>query len=849
MTDYNVTKFCDQLWGKIDTKLPGSKGMMCPPANTIPDSCSFIKEFALQPKIDDGSISQGIADTIYELCPDVVTTCCGDTNTLSKDTAINVARIIQSSLCRGDKNGSCAYVKEHILNGLVTSGKIPKNLLDVFDKFCPEVIQSVCDQKISPEISKAIIKIVTQYGDDITKYIIDLINDQDNCDIIGIMFHKLVTNERLLDMIQGKIGSNINIRNYQVCDIVQIISSMGVDIVGIFMYILNSKLASLNIILTAVNYERIISCICPQYTEKKIKCDKVVLLVKNIISEPAFQALVENKGKVIKTTNDICVSLQKIVDDGNDPAEIIYNYLLNMMPPTPDPTPPVYQCDSSNCFTPMICENNTCITPTPPPIDPCEACKNAAPCFSPDGCNNRYTNNGKWAGVYIGCEEKGASACAPSCYPSCIDPIPTPPVSQCDSTNCFPPDSCNNNECIKFIPPVYQCDSSNCPPPDSCNNNECIKFMPPVYQCDSTNCFPPDSCNNNECIKFIPPEVDSFNTCNTDSKKDKCKKGAEGSDPFSFRDKCLTDDACSHRDADGKWQGYQPSPSWAWSYRHYETCNQGAACESCYPPGCGGSKMQMRMRGLDPKYLLYIPTKEKIHEAIMCICPNLKQKPKSESVLNKLNVGLLVAGGSVFTIILYVILFFFVIKLLSTGLKILVFCGLAVATIIIIGLIIQMNPKCLFKSCSGDDWTYIPGTFQGEKTLGSSITIKAQITIDKNKTITLQQLDCAGDKCPFTTLPLACQANNLITLGEKTANGYNILGDCVDSLKNKTVKNITLLQENGNISIMLMVSSGVGDVNVKIPMIKKSVEPYYVYQTERQRNITNDCLPSKDGVY
>ena len=45
-----------------------------------------------------------------------------------------------------------------------------------------------------------------------------------------------------------------------------------------------------------------------------------------------------------------------------------------------------------------------------------------------------------------------------------------------------------------------------------------------------------------------------------------------------------------------------------------------------------------------------------------------------------------------------------------------------------------------------------------------------------------------------------------------------------------------------------MVSSGVGDVNVKIPMIKKSVEPYYVYQTERQRNITNDCLPSKDRV-
>ena len=729
MTDYNVTKYCDQLWGKIDTKLPGSKGIMCPPANTIPDSCSFIKEFALQPKIDDGTLSQGTADIISSLCPDVITTCCGETNNINKERVIHMAKVVINQL-------------------------------------------------------------IINYGDKITEIIKNLKINPYRCSIITNLFNSIVKNPMLLKMIQDM--TEINISKYEICDIVQIVSSIGVDLVGIFMDQIGAMLTERNINLDASDYETIISCICPQYTEKKIKCDKVVLLVKNIISEPAFQALVEKKGKgkVIKTTNDICVSLQKIVDDGNDPSEIIYNYLLKMMPPTPDPTPPVYQCDSSNCFTPMICENNTCITPTPPPIDPCEACKNAAPCFSPDGCNNRYTNNGKWAGVYIGCEEKGASACAPSCYPSCIDPIPTPPVSQCDSTNCPPPDSCNNNECIKFIP---------------------------------------------------PPEVDSFDTCNTATKRDKCDNG--GKKKFGFRDNCVSPDGCKLRDKNGKWPNTMFKP--------YGPCNDGAAagCEACYPPGCGGGNMQMRMRGLNTNYLLYIPTKEKIHEAIMCICPNLKLKPKSESVLNKLNVGLLAAGGSVFTIILYVILFFFVIKLLSTGLKILVFCGLAVATIIIIGLIIHMNPKCLFKSCSGDDWTYIPGTFQGEKTLGSSITIKAQITIDKNKTITLQQLDCAGDKCPFTTLPLACQANNLITLGEKTANGYNILGDCVDSLKNKTVKNITLLQENGNISIMLMVSSGVGDVNVKIPMIKKSVEPYYVYQTERQRNITNDCLPSKDGVY
>ena len=43
------------------------------------------------------------------------------------------------------------------------------------------------------------------------------------------------------------------------------------------------------------------------------------------------------------------------------------------------------------------------------------------------------------------------------------------------------------------------------------------------------------------------------------------------------------------------------------------------------------------------------------------------------------------------------------------------------------------------------------------------------------------------------------------------------------------LKNITLLQENGKISIMLMVSNGGIDVNLKIHMIKKSVKLYYVY--------------------
>ena len=628
MTDYDVTKQCDQMWDKAATNNFEKKNF-CTDTDTggasdIKIVCDSVKEL-LSGVVETGKISQGIADIIYQLCPDVLQTCCGDINKLS-------------------------------------------------------------------------------------------------CDTINRIFNSLVTNETLLDMIQKQIDKilefekDVNIRNYQVCDIVQIISSMGIDIVGIFMDKLGSKLADMNINLTKDDYEGIIRCICPQYTDKKINCDKVVLLVQHIISEPAFQKLVKAP-MVINSPQDICNSLQKMVDDGNDPVEMIYNYLLNK----PDPTPT--------------------------PIDPCELCKNAAPCFTPEGCDNRYKNNGKWADKYIDCEEKGAGACAPSCYPACIDPIPP----------------------------------------------------------------------------------DTFNTCNTATKRSKCDENP------NFKIKCMANCGSKGRDVDGKWQ---------WSGFYEAKCNPGAACEACYPPGCGAVNSKMRMRGL--KSVNYIPTKEKIFEAIKCICPNYtgpKPKPKPKSVINKLNVGLLTVGGSVLTIILYLILFFFVFRLLSVGLKILIFVGLMIVTILIVGMIINKNPSCLFKTCSGDDWKAITGTFKGEKTLGN-ITVNAQLKID-GKIITLELLNCDGDSCPFKTLPEACKSAPVIKLGDKTDNGYNISGACIDEIKKGTVQNLWLVQTGSNISIKIMIKGFI----VNIPLTK--IEPYaHCYNGKMISNSRmNSLSPISAGVF
>ena len=657
MTDYDVTKQCGQMWDKAATKQIEKKNICIDPdtggPSDIKNVCDIIKQI-LSGLVETEKMSQGIADIIYQLCPDVLQTCCGDINKL-------------------------------------------------------------------------------------------------NCDTISRTFNSLVTNETLLDMIQKKVDEmlgfekDVDIRNYQVCDIVQIISSMGIDIVGIFMDKLGSKLADMNINLTKDDYEGIIRCICPQYTDKKINCDKVVLLVQHIISEPAFQKLVKAP-MVINSPQDICNSLQKMVDDGNDPVEMIYNYLLNKPDPTPPPIPPVNQCDSTNCPPPDSCNNNECIK-FMPPIDPCEICKNAAPCFTPEGCDNRYKNNGKWSGDYINCEEKGAGACAPSCYPACIDPIPP----------------------------------------------------------------------------------DTFNTCNTATKRSKCDEKP------NFKIICMANCGSKGRDVDGKWQ---------WSDFYEAKCNPGAACEACYPPGCGAVNSKMRMRGL--KSVNYIPTKEKIFEAIKCICPNYtgpKPKPKPKSVINKLNVGLLTVGGSVLTIILYLILFFFVFRLLSVGLKILIFVGLMIVTILIVGMIINKNPSCLFKTCSGDDWKAITGTFKGEKTLGN-ITVNAQLKID-GKIITLELLNCDGDSCPFKTLPEACKSAPVIKLGDKTDNGYNISGACIDEIKKGTVQNLWLVQTGSNISIKIMIKGFI----VNIPLTK--IEPYaHCYNGKMISNSRmNSLSPISAGVF
>lgn len=546
---YNVTKQCNQIWGEAAKQGMEKKNFCEGDAN---ETCNNINETILPLAVNNKIFSQGISNIIYNLCPDVLTTCCGETNTLTTATAIKMAKIIIPPLCSSvDKTATCAYIKEHILEGLDKKGTIPKELLDVISQLCPDAMQSICEGKISPEMLKKINEIVTNYGNYISKFIMNQIKKPEICSKISLMFDKLVTNPQLLDMIDKIVNTGdvkVNIQNYQVCDIVQIFSSMGVDVVDIFMDKLGKNLEAMNIKLTKDDYTSIVSCICPQYTDKNINCDNVILLIMNITKEQAFKEQVKRE---INTQEDFCLYLKEIVDIGNDPVDIFYNYMKS----------------------------------------------------------------------------------------------------------------------------------------------------------DVT----------------------------------------------------------------------------------------------------------------------YTPSKEKILEAILCICPSYTgpkdTSPRFDSVLNKLNVGLLTIGTSIVTIILYLILSLFVFRLFSVGVKIILLLILVIITVFVVYLIIKANPNCIFRFCPGDDWRAIPGTYTGENN-AFGVKIKVEVKIDDNKKIRITNLDCSKG-CPFKSLNQVCTDANEIILGEKTGYGYILSGKCIDSLKSDSVKNLWLTQNNDDISLKMMLKYG---VMINIPI--KKIETY-----------------------
>jgi hypothetical protein len=253
---------------------------------------------------------------------------------------------------------------------------------------------------------------------------------------------------------------------------------------------------------------------------------------------------------------------------------------------------------------------------------------------------------------------------------------------------------------------------------------------------------------------------------------------------------------------------------------------------------------QLTDTGVKPEEFIYmelskklgsvnVPSKDKIKEAIKCICPDLKPynqpepSPMSDQVTyNKINIGIL-------SIVTFIVMFFvFMLILLFINVKfskkLLILLLLVVISISGMLLTIKMNPKCLFKYCitAGDDWVPVNGTFSGSKETLST-TVNINMTIDLSNKITLNTFSCNGDLCPYDNLLTRCTDHTITLAKEKSLYGYELIGECIDELykiQNKDTQSIFgvwLIQQDNTLTVNIGLDvPPVGKTFITIPLVK-----------------------------
>jgi urease gamma subunit len=228
-----------------------------------------------------------------------------------------------------------------------------------------------------------------------------------------------------------------------------------------------------------------------------------------------------------------------------------------------------------------------------------------------------------------------------------------------------------------------------------------------------------------------------------------------------------------------------------------------------------------------------LPSKDKIKQAINCICPELKPYNKPEPTpnnnkvtYNKLNIAVLSIITFVVMFVLFTFILLFINAKLSKKLKILLL--LIVVSIAGILLTIQLNPKCLFKYCitSGDDWVPVDGTFSGSKQTLST-TVDINMTIDMSNKVILNTFNCEGDLCPYNNLLDKCSDHTLIIGNEKSVYGYELIGECIDELYKiqnngkQVIFGVWLVQQDNQLTINIGLDvPPVGKTFITIPLVK-----------------------------
>lgn len=94
----------------------------------------------------------------------------------------------------------------------------------------------------------------------------------------------------------------------------------------------------------------------------ELKCEDVTNLLKSVLEIDSVKKAIKNKINIDLTPENICQSLQKLEDSGNDPASLILNALKGVIkyPPTLDQMKQAIKCICPNLKPP----------PSPPPPSP-----------------------------------------------------------------------------------------------------------------------------------------------------------------------------------------------------------------------------------------------------------------------------------------------------------------------------------------------------------------------------------------------------------------------------------------------------------------------------------------------
>lgn len=157
---------------------------------------------------------------------------------------------------------------------------------------------------------------------------------------------------------------------------------------------------------------------------------------------------------------------------------------------------------------------------------------------------------------------------------------------------------------------------------------------------------------------------------------------------------------------------------------------------------------------------------------------------------------------------------------------------LAIVSSILVSVFVA-NPACLFKTCyvTSDKWIPTQGQYTGSGgATGLDINISLTASFIDSNTVSLEKLTCNGALCnKYPDLLVKCKSKATAQIDTKrTKLGYEITGDCIDSMKalitrGTELEGIFLVQSKGDLYVQVkVIFRGLAEIFTTVKLTKVS---------------------------